>query len=121
MTRAEAEEIFTTCKAIANVLGKDLRELCRNRGVPEAMISELLRENEGQEVYDRFFKAHDDAGDLNLSERDIVLRLRNFGIDAGVDPKGARWIYVNKERTHLNSVELGLCRILTTRYGYRFR
>lgn len=121
MTRAQAEDIFTTCKALADVLRKDVRELCRSRGMPEDMLEELLRASSNQTAYDQFFSQHSAGGEIKLSEREIVLKLRNFGIEAGLDDQGNRWIRLPKSRDQMNSVELGLCRALTTRYSYQFR
>ena len=121
MTRSEAEEIFTTCVALSNVLGKDVQELCRSRGMPEELIQEFVARQSGDELYDQFFELHDAGGGLELNEREIVLKLRNFGIKAGVDKEGQRWIAVPGTEKNLNSVQLRLCRELTSRYGYRYR
>ena len=121
VTRIEAEEIFTTCVAIANVLRKDVRQLCRDRGMPEALIEELVRRNNARRtVYDRFFRQHDANGDLKLSEEEIVRKLRNFGIEAVLDREGNRWIRVPKGRDQMNTVEVNLCSALISRYNYQY-
>ena len=121
MTRVEAEEIFTTCVALSNVLGRDLREMCQSRDVPEHYIDEMIKKQSGDGLYDQFFEVHDDKGGLDLTEREIVVKLRNFGVKAGLDSEGARWITVPEEEAQLNSVQLRLCRELTTRYGYKYK
>jgi hypothetical protein len=120
MTRAQAEEIFTTCTAVVKVLGGDLRELCRSRGIPDNYIDEFLQREDRREVYDRFFQVHDRSGQLNLSEKEIVEKLRNFGIPTGVDKSGNKWIKLPSNK-YPNSIELHLCKTLETKYGYQYR
>jgi hypothetical protein len=120
VTRAEAEEIFTTCTAIFNVLGGDLREMCKNRGVPDEYIVEFMSGAEKKKVYDKFFEMHTKSGDIDLSEEEIVEKLKNFDIEAGEDEGGQKWIAVPKGKL-LNSVELNLCKTLEVQYGYKYR
>ena len=120
MTRAEAEEIFTTCTAIANVLGGDLREMCRSRGVPEEYIEEFMSGDEKKKVYDKFFEMHKRSGEIDLTEEEIIEKLKNFDIEATEDEEGKKWIQVPKGRL-LNSVELNLCKTLEAQYGYKYK
>jgi hypothetical protein len=120
MTRVEAEEIYTTCSAIVEVMGGDLRKLCRSRGMPEEYIEEFIKRDSRKEDYDRFFEVHDRSGEISLSEREIVTKLGNFGYTVTVDGEGNKCIEVPKGK-YPNSVELHLCRILTTKYDYRYK
>lgn len=120
MTRSEAEEIFSTCTAVVKVLGGDLRALCKSRGIPDEYIDELMREENKREVYDKFFEVHDRGGQINLGEKEIVEKLRNFGIPTGVDREGNKWIKLPGSK-YPNSIELHLCKTLETKYGYKYR
>ena len=119
MTRAEAEEVFTTCVALVSVLGGDLKKMCRGRGMPEEYIKEFVEANSKSEVYDQFFKVHTDTGEINLSEKEIITKLQNFEIYCRVDEKGDKWIKMPAKKIP-TTVELSLCKELESKYGYRY-
>lgn len=120
MTRAEAEEIYLLELSLVNVIGGDIREKCRNRGVPEHFIDEFVgATNKQKKAYDQFFQDHDDSGKLKLTETDTVKRLQNFGIKAGKDKEGNRWIVLGQQQS-MNSVVINLCKHLHTEYGYKY-
>jgi len=119
VTRHEAEDIFSTCSAIVKVLGGDIREKCRNRGMPEELIEEFVQKDSRKDTYDDFFKVHTDSGEIKLSEREMVEKLRVFGIEAGVDPHGNKWIRMPKGKL-ANSIEMRLCVSLRDKYGYKY-
>lgn len=119
MTKAEAEDIYLLELSLVNVMGGDVRERCRKRGVPEEYINEFIgATKEQKKVYDQFFKDHDASGKLTLNEPETVKKLQNFGIKAGRDKKGDKWIVPNK-REGMNSVVINLCKHLQTEYGYK--
>jgi hypothetical protein len=120
VTKAEAEEIFSTCTAIVDVFGGDLRKLCKNRGVPDAYIDDFMERAEKKKVYDKFFDIHTKTGDIDLNEEEIVEKLKNFGIQTGKDENKQKWIKVPKNKL-LNSVELNLCKALEVKHGYKYR
>ncbi len=120
MTRAEAEEKYLLCLSIVNVVGGDIVEACRQKGIPEEYIQEFIQRSQSQgKVYDEFFKEHDDSGELQLSEKETVGKLQNFGIKAGKDKNGDKWIVIGK-RKEMNSVILNLCKHLQSTYGYKY-
>ncbi len=120
MTRIEAEEIFTTCSAIVEVMGGDLRRLCLSRGISEEYLEEFMQRNSRKEDYDRFFEVHDREGEINLTEEEIVAKLGNFGYKISVEEEGKKYIEV-PESKYPNSVELHLCKVLTTKYEYSYK
>jgi len=120
MTRIEAEEIFTTCSAIVEVMGGDLRRLCLSRGIPEEYLEEFIQRNSRKEDYDRFFEVHDRGGEINLTEEEIVAKLGNFGYKISVEEEDKKYIEVPAGK-YPNSVELHLCKVLTTKYDYSYR
>jgi uncharacterized protein YecA (UPF0149 family) len=120
MTRAEAEEKYLLCLSIVNVMGGDIIEACRQKGIPEEYINEFVGKQKSQgRVYDDFFKEHNDKGDLQLTEAETIAKLKNFGIKAGKDKNGDKWIVLGK-RKDMNSVILNLCRHLQTSFGYKY-
>ena len=120
MNRSQAEEVFSTCTAVVKVLGGDLRALCRSRGIPDEFIDEFMQREGQREVYDKFFEVHDRTGEIKLTEQDIIEKLRNFGINTGVDREGKKWIQLPSNK-YPNSIELHLCKTLETKYGYRYK
>ncbi len=120
MTRIEAEEIFTTCSAIVEVMGGDLRRLCLGRGIPEEYLREFMQRSSKKEDYDRFFEVHDGEGEINLTEEEIVAKLGNFGYNISVGQEGKKYIEVPKGK-YPNSVELHLCKVLTTKHDYSYK
>lgn len=120
MTRAEAEEIYLLELSLTNVIGGDVREKCKKRGVPEHFIDEFLGEtNRQKKVYDQFFQDHDDSGKLTINEAETVKKLQNFGIKAGKDKEGNRWIILGRQK-EMNSVVINLCKHLQGKYGYKY-
>ena len=120
MTRAEAQDIYFLELSLVNIVGGDVRERCRKRGVPEEFIDEFLGETKAQEkTYDQFFKNHDESGNLTITESEAVKKLNNFGIKAGKDKEGNRWILLGK-RKEMNSVVINLCKHLQTEFGYKY-
>ena len=120
MTRAESEEKYLLCLSIVNVVGGDIVEACRERGIPEEYIREFVRKTEKQsKTYEQFFREHNDKGELQLSERETVEKLKNFGIKAGKDKAGEKWIVLGKQK-EMNSVMINLCKHLHTKFGYQY-
>jgi hypothetical protein len=120
MTRAEAEEKYLMCLSLVEVLGGDIREKCREKGIPEEFIQEFVQSTEAEKnAYDKFFEEHDAAGELQISEVDAVKKLKNFGVSAGVDKKGEKWIVLDGKGP-VNSVILGLCKHLQKNYSYKY-
>ncbi len=120
MTKAEAQDIYFLELSLVNVMGGDVRERCRKRGVPEEYIDEFMGATKVQKkVYDQFFQDHDVTGKLTLSEKDTVKKLKNFGIKAGKDKEGNKWIILGKKEG-MNSVVMNLCKHLQTKYGYQY-
>jgi len=60
MTRAEAKKIYSDIKALVYVFGGDVRKKCLERGVPEAMVNELMANDS---TLNRFFESHDILGE----------------------------------------------------------
>ena len=121
MTKSEAERAFILCQSLVEVLGGDLREECEKKGIPEEYIDQFIREKEeGDKSYEKFFDEHSAEGEIKLSEKETVLKLRNVGIKAGVDKDGNRWIVVPKEKKEMNSLEINFCKHLTTKFGYKY-
>ncbi len=120
MTRAEAEEKYLMCLSLVEVLGGDIREKCLEKGIPEDFIQEFTQSTEEKRnAYDKFFEEHDAAGELQISERETVKKLKNFGVAAGVDKMGEKWIVLNG-KSPVNSVILGLCKHLQKNYSYKY-
>ena len=120
MNRSEAEEIYLLELSLTNVVGGDVRERCRKRGVPDHFIDEFLgATKEQKKVYDQFFQDHDTSGKLTLNETESVKRLQNFGVKAGKDKEGNKWIVLG-QRKEMNSVVINLCKHLQTEYGYKY-
>ena len=65
MTRAEAKKIYSDVKAMVFVFGGDIRKKCLERGIPEAMVDELLSNDT---ALNRFFDEHDILGDRKGEE-----------------------------------------------------
>ena len=60
MTRAQAKKIYSDVKALVYVFGGDVRRKCLERGVPEAMLDELIANDS---TLNRFFESHDMLGE----------------------------------------------------------
>jgi len=121
MTRSEAENAFILCQSLVEVLGGDLREECEKKGIPKEYIDQLIQEKkESDKSYNKFFKEHGIDGEIRLSEKDTVLKLKNAGIKAGRDKEGNRWIIVPKHKKEMNSLEINFCKHLATKYGYKY-
>ena len=65
MTRAQAKKIYSDVKAMVYVFGGDIRKKCLERGIPEAMVDELLANDT---ALDRFFEQHDISGERKDNE-----------------------------------------------------
>lgn len=121
MTKSEAENAFILCQSLVEVLGGDLRNECEKKGIPENYITQFIAEKEASDKsYNKFFKEHSIDGDIQLSEKETVVKLKNAGIKAGRDKEGNRWIIVPKQKKEMNSLEINFCKHLTMKYGYKY-
>ena len=119
MTKAEAEEIFIHCSSIVDVLGGDVRAMCRRKGMPEGYIDHFIKEADNS-LYDKFIKAHHLDGSLSLSESDAVKKLNHLGIKAGITRSKKKVIIVPDDRDCFTTVETNLCRHLKKQFGYSY-
>jgi hypothetical protein len=60
VTRAQAKKIYSDVKALVYVFGGNIRKKCLERGVPEAMVDELLANDT---ALNNFLDHHDFLGD----------------------------------------------------------
>ncbi len=119
MTKAEAEEIFIHCSSIVDVLGGDVRAMCKRKGMPEEYIDHFIKEADNSS-YDKFIKAHHLDGSLSISEPDAVKKLNHLGIKAGITKSKKKVIIVPKDRDYFTTVETNLCQHLSKKYGYSY-
>lgn len=60
MSRDEARAIYDRQLLMARTFKRDIYELCEQRGVPRALVTEFLREDK---VMDKFVARHTEEGD----------------------------------------------------------
>jgi hypothetical protein len=65
MTRNDAKKIDSDVKAMVYVFGGDVRKKCLERGMPQAMVDELIANDSS---LNRFFDSHDILGELKDDE-----------------------------------------------------
>ena len=65
MNEQEARKVFSHVFSMCNVLGGDIRQMCAQRGVPEHLITSLLRE---QESWDKRLGKFDWDGTVKRSQ-----------------------------------------------------